>query len=223
MKRIKTVLADSQRLFTEGLASLLQKSKDPTFEIVNVVSTASELQFFLAQRRADLLFLELNLPDEDGLAILPEIRNLLPSLRICVLSSYGDYKFVKESLQKGADGFVTKKHDFKELMKCTEEIMLGNTFLAPGLQITPSLIGRRNGITADDDKFYDRFLLKQRLTKREKEILELITKAMNNKEIAKKLFISDQTVGVHRKNIMRKLGVRNTVNLIKFAIDHQLV
>ena len=67
------------------------------------------------------------------------------------------------------------------------------------------------------------FYCEKKLTRREQEVLELIAKAMNNKEIADQLYISDQTVGVHRKNIMRKLGVRNTVNLIKFAIDHQLV
>jgi DNA-binding NarL/FixJ family response regulator len=66
-------------------------------------------------------------------------------------------------------------------------------------------------------------VIKQKLTSREHEVLELITQAKNNKEIAKELFISDQTVGVHRKNIMRKLGVRNTINLIKFALENQLV
>jgi len=98
--------------------------------------------------------------------------------------------------------------------------MSGNTFLATGLEITP----KKNGMSSTAPQpFEDRFLLRKKLTKREQEVLELITKALNNKEIASQLYISDQTVGVHRKNIMRKLGVRNTVNLIKFAIDHQLV
>jgi len=107
-----------------------------------------------------------------------------------------------------------------ELTECVNEIMIGNRFLATGLQITPS----KNGDTGSQAQpFEDRFLLRKKLTRREQEVLELIAKAMNNKEIADQLYISDQTVGVHRKNIMRKLGVRNTVNLIKFAIDHQLV
>ena len=97
---------------------------------------------------------------------------------------------------------------------------MGNTFLASGLNITP----KKNGVRkVEENNFEDRFLLKKKLTKREQEVLELITKALNNKEIGERLYISDQTVGVHRKNIMRKLNVRNTVNLIKFAIDHQLV
>ncbi|MEZ5048800.1 MAG: response regulator transcription factor [Saprospiraceae bacterium] len=79
------------------------------------------------------------------------------------------------------------------------------------------------GYFRSESKYEDKFQLRQKLTRREKEILSLITQAKSNKEIAKELFISYQTVGVHRKNIMRKLGVRSTVNLIRYAIDHDLV
>ena len=99
--------------------------------------------------------------------------------------------------------------------------MEDKTYIAPGLHITPP-----NGKRLSKGKksiYEDRFVIKQKLTPREQEVLELITEAKNNKEIAKELFISDQTVGVHRKNIMRKLGVKNTINLIKFAFENQLV
>ena len=222
MSRLKTIIADKQILFTQGLVNLLKASKDPYFDIINVVDTAKELESILKSRKVDLLLMELNFPDRDGLSLLPEIRESIPSLRICILSHYGDHRFVKDALQNGADGYLTKKNDFNELVNCIEEIMLGNTYIANGLRITPAPNGIKSAFKFDS-QHEDRFLLKQKLTKREQEVLELITKAMNNKEIAKRLFISDQTVGVHRKNIMRKLGVRNTVNLIKFAFDHHLV
>jgi len=168
-----------------------------------------------------LAILDLNLPDQDGLELIPQIRRSFKDLKIMVLTSYGDFKFVGAALKKGADGYVLKSNEPEDLIKGIQEIMIGETYIAPGLHITPPN-GKR--LTNGKKSIYeDRFVIKQKLTKREHEVLELITQAKNNKEIAKELFISDQTVGVHRKNIMRKLGVRNTINLIKFALENQLV
>jgi DNA-binding NarL/FixJ family response regulator len=90
--------------------------------------------------------------------------------------------------------------------------------------LAPQLDKNKKQLTTEKKSLIeDRFLLKQKLTNREKEILRLIVQFKNNKTIAQELFISDQTVSAHRKSIMKKLGVNNTVNLIKFSIDHQLV
>lgn len=220
MNVIKTILADAHLLFIEGFQRILEETSSPEMKVVATASSASALKEVLYRTEADLLFMELNFYDEDGLSLIPDIKNEFPDLRLCVMSGYTDHKFVKEAFQKGADGYYSKYNDHGEVAECANEIMSGNTFLAAGLEITP----RKNGSTSSAAQpFEDRFLLRKKLTKREQEVLELITKALNNKEIASQLYISDQTVGVHRKNIMRKLGVRNTVNLIKFAIDHQLV
>ena len=138
-----------------------------------------------------------------------------------MLTAYGDHKFVSQALKSRADGYILKSNELEDFYEAVEEVISGNTYLGPGLHITPP-----NGskvMSPKKSNYEDRFVIKQKLTVREHEVLELITQAKNNKEIARELFISDQTVGVHRKNIMRKLGVRNTINLIKFAIDNQLV
>ena len=165
--------------------------------------------------------MELNLSDDNGLSVLPNIKKEFPDLKVCIVSGYTDHKFVKEAFTKGADGYYSKYNDQDEIEDCITDVMGGRRFLASGLHITPQKNSPTNGLYKN--RLEDKFLLQRKLTKREYEVLELITRAMNNKEIAEKLYISDQTVGVHRKNIMRKLGVRNTVNLIKFAIDNQLV
>lgn len=220
MNPINTVLADAHELFMDGFEKIIEDIDYPDLKIVGRASSARSLKDLLYEVPADLLFMELNFYDEDGLSLIPFIKSEFHQLRICILSGYTDHKFVKEAFQNGADGFYSKYNDLGELTECVNEIIIGNTFLATGLEITPS----KNGISKSKSQpFEDRFLLRKKLTKREQEVLELITKALNNKEIASQLYISDQTVGVHRKNIMRKLGVRNTVNLIKFAIDHQLV
>ncbi len=220
MDIINTVLADAHELFMDGFERIIEDIDYPKLKVIGRASSAKALSELLYTVEADLLFMELNFSDEDGLSLIPKLKEEFADLRVCVLSGYTDHKFVKEAFQKGADGFYSKYNDLGELSECVNEIIIGNTFLATGLEITP----RKNGsLNSDIQPFEDRFLLRKKLTKREQEVLELITKALNNKEIASQLYISDQTVGVHRKNIMRKLGVRNTVNLIKFAIDHQLV
>lgn len=220
MNPITIVLADAHELFMDGLQKVIEELEYPSLKVIGRASSARALKELLYEVEPDLVFMELNFYDEDGLSLIPFIKNEFGRTRLCIMSGYTDHKFVKEAFQNGADGFYSKYNDSGELSECVNEIIIGNTFLASGLQITPSKNGSRR---VNAQPFEDRFLLRKKLTKREQEVLELITKALNNKEIASQLYISDQTVGVHRKNIMRKLGVRNTVNLIKFAIDHQLV
>jgi len=221
MTSLKVVLADAHKLFLDGFKELLINQDSHRLEILSAVNSAEELTSILRRMSPDLVMMELNLEDRNGMSIIPVIKSDYPEIKICIVSGYTDHKFVKEAFTKGADGYYSKYNDVEELEDCITDVMGGRRFLASGLQITPKKNGLANPM--NKNRLEDRFLLQRKLTKREYEVLELITRAMNNKEIAEKLYISDQTVGVHRKNIMRKLGVRNTVNLIKFAIDNQLV
>ena len=133
-----------------------------------------------------------------------------------MVSGYDNQKFVKKAFLNGADGYLLKGSPRLELIKAIQTVLRNNTFMGRGVQVTArqkEKAGSRSGKGA----YMDAYSVMQHLTKREHEILQLITQAMSNKEIAQKLFISDQTVSVHRKNIMRKLGVSNTVSLVKAA------
>jgi two-component system NarL family response regulator len=223
METISAIIADNQKMFTTGLKSVLKNDTSPKINLQSIVSDAATLRNALSLESFDVLFLELNLPDEDGLEILPEIRKDYKDLKICVISNYEQTKFVKKAFQNGADAYFSKNNGFEDFLQGVKEVMEGNTFLGKRLRITPANSFGGIKLERKPSTYEDRFLIKQKLTSREHEVLELITQAKNNKEIAKELYISDQTVGVHRKNIMRKLGVRNTINLIKFAMEHQLV
>ncbi len=220
MTPLNAILADTQELFMDGFERMLEEIDYPKVKVVGRAISATDLLDSLEESDVDIVFMELNFTDQDALGLITEIKKLHKKLRLCVVTGYVDHKFVKQAFQNGADGYYSKFNDSAELVECVNELVIGNTFLASGLQITPQ---KNSNPLNNPHPFEDRFLLKKKLTRREQEILALITKAKNNKEIAEQLYISDQTVGVHRKNIMRKLGVRNTVNLIKFAIDHQLV
>ncbi len=225
MHHKKVLIADPQVMFTEGLVALLSANSDYNLKVEKVQRSSESLMINIKELEIDIVILDLNLPDEDGLDLIPVMRTEFPDLRICVLSSYTDIKLVKGAFQAGADGYVSKNNSVEELTRGFSEMFDGHTFLAKGLRITPANNRNRksNNTSNTVSNYEDGFIIKQKLTRREQEILQLITEAKNNKEIASELYISDQTVGVHRKNIMRKLGVRNTVNLIKFALEYQLV
>jgi len=222
MSAINSVIVDVQSIFRAGLQAFFEATDAIEVNVMGQEDSAEGLLLFLHKNLdTELVILDLNLPETDGLDLIPLIRKQFKSVRILVMTSYGDYKFVGQALKNGADGYILKSNEPKDLIEGIIEVMEGKTYIAPGLHITPPN-GRR--LTSGKKSTYeDRFVIKQKLTKREHEVLELITEALNNKEIAKELYISDQTVGVHRKNIMRKLGVKNTINLIKFALENQLV
>ncbi|MEO0341246.1 MAG: response regulator transcription factor [Bacteroidota bacterium] len=219
MNTIKTILADEQPIFLRGLESTLLQTRKPSFEIVASVSNGDHLITLVESVISDLLILDLSLKGKDGLEVIREIRSLREGLPILVLSSYKKIGMVKSTLQAGADGYLLKTSDTEELISAIQQVCLHKTFVDKAVSFGEEK--SKNGLSFRS--FEDKFVKKYYLTKRELEILRLITQAMSNKEIAKKLFISDQTVGVHRKNIMRKIGVSNTAGLIKTAYDYCLV
>jgi len=219
----RAVIADNQKMFTEGIQAILTDMRFPPIKIVGVAYSLEELNKMIVMP-IDLLIIELAIADTKGATFISELKKAQPGVRIIVLSNYGEAHFVRDAFIHGADGYVLKTNHSLELVQCIDQVLEGKTYLADGLRLTPEFDKQSKSGSADRKKMYeDRFLLKQKLTNREKQILSLIVQFKNNKTIAQELFISDQTVSAHRKRIMKKFGVNNTVNLIKFTIDHQLV
>lgn len=221
---IKIVVVDDHQLFIEGVKKVLGDIGDMEYRIVGEANNGKELFRLLRRTEVDLLLLDMNLPDMDGLEILESLKNKSNKpLRIIIITMYDEPKIVKAAFKSGTDGYILKGNGVLELNEAIKEVMLGNTFMGKGVNLTNG-IGKRNlGTGSFKSAFQDRFIKKYHLTKRELEVLRLISQAMSNKEIAKELYISDQTVSVHRKNIMRKLGVSNTAGLIKVAYDYSLI
>lgn len=225
MPTIKTVIVDPQLMFVQGLQCYLKAQRELDLNIVATLSDGGNIRQELSKfDNVDLLIMELNLKGEDGLELIPLVRKYFQDLKILICTSYDDYRYVKEALINGADGYILKSNSAEDMIQGIAEVIENKRYIAPGLHITPPNKKKSDKKAVEPkSRFEDRFIIKRKLTKREHEVLSLIAQAKNNKEIAEQLFISDQTVCVHRKNIMRKLGVRNTVNLIKMALEHQLV
>ncbi len=218
MVRLKVVIADDHVLFQQGLKLILESESSIDFEVLGCASTGKALLELLKSFRPDLIFLDLNMPSMDGLDAYQQIKEWNSAAKVIVLTMYDDPKIVKQVLKTGVDGYILKKYGKAEILKAVTEIIGDRSYISKGLSIGTTIPNPSTHSLYDD-----KYVRKYRLTKRELQILQLISQALSNKEIAKELYISDQTVSVHRKNIMKKLNVSNTAGLIKVAYNHSLI
>lgn len=220
MRFLNILVADDHPIFVEGLQSVFSHSGGKfAYHIKGVARTGSQVTQLLSESPADLLLMDLNLPETDGLKILPSVKKGSANTRVLVMTMYDDPRLVKAAFKAGADGYMLKSGTKDELFHAIEEVIEGHTYIGHGL----ALVENRHTNGSDAISPDKRFARTYGLTRREMEVMRYIGQAMNNKDIAEKLFISDQTVSVHRKNIMRKLGVNNTASMIKIAFENNLV
>ena len=224
---IRTVIADDHPIFVEGLKQVLMSNPDFRFRITAIACDGRSALHQVKHKKSeiDLFILDLNLPELDGLEVLEALETEKQHMRILILSMYEDPKLVREAFKAGADAYLLKSQLSEELFLGIKTIIAGNRYLGKGVSLHTFDEDGITGASAPTPgyAFEDKFIRKHNLTKREMEILQLITKAKSNKEIGLELYISDQTVSVHRKNIMRKLGVSNTAALIKVAYENSLL
>ncbi|MFK7983873.1 MAG: response regulator [Saprospiraceae bacterium] len=215
---IRIIIADDHVLFLDGLKRVLEESTAFNFDIVGTATSGLEVIRLVKMNKPHIVFLDLNMPGKDGLAVLEEIKAWNKEIKVIVVTMYDKGKIVKSAIKIGCKGYVLKMYGKHELFTAVEAVLSGETYIGKGIEFTSQGIPKKQ-----DVRFDDSFIRKHKLTKRELEILRLISQALSNKQIGKQLFISDQTVSVHRKNIMRKLGVSNTAGLIKVAYDNSLI
>ena len=215
---VTLLIADDHRLYVESLVIALEHQTTIPVRILDTVNNGDELLKKLQLHSPDIILLDLNMPVLNGLEVIPIIRADYPKLKILVVTKYSDPKFVKECLQiHGVSGYVLKTNTLAELLEGIYQVQRGHTYISKGLQIYP-----KDTLEDEASRFDESFQAKYNLTRRELEILSLIAHAKSNAEIADGLFISPQTVGAHRKNIMRKLNISSTAGLVRFAIENQL-
>ncbi|MDO8366357.1 MAG: response regulator transcription factor [Saprospiraceae bacterium] len=219
LRHLDILVADHHPIFVEGLRSMLTNTGDERFSyhIKGVASNGPELAEYLDGSQPDLFLLDPDLPDAEVLKIVSTVKQNNAKIRILILNGSGDPAHIQAAFRAGADGYMLKSGSHDELLQAVGELAEGRTFVGRGL-MAMDVQNNQDGLTPDL-----RFARKSGLTRREMEILKLIGQALTNKEISERIFISDQTASVHRKNIMRKLGVNSTGSLIKMAFENHLV
>jgi DNA-binding NarL/FixJ family response regulator len=224
MSTTKIVFIDAQTMLVQGLSAIAENTKYPAIKIVGV---HSEIEDFLNKNRNDhdIVVMDIYIERDDIFDLIRKIKKETSS-KVLILSNYSEYRIVRQAMISGADGFVLKMADYSEFENAIIELMNGGTYLGTNVHLTPPASLYKKTYKIEEGPtlhLEDRIKIKNKLTKRELEILRQIIQAKTNKEIGENLFISDQTVGVHRKNIMRKLGKSSTVTLIKYVIENDLV
>lgn len=217
-KKIKIVLADDHQMFLDGLYSLL--SQMDQVEVVATANNGKQLLEKLKKNSAvDVAVVDMHMDTMDGIETTRRIRQEFPSIRVIGLTMENDLNSIKEMLDAGASGYILKNTGKTELEIALERVAAGEFYLSQsvGNQLAQEMLHNRQ---QKAEKKEDSLSL---LTERELEILKMIAEEMTNQEVADKLFISPKTVETHRKNLMKKIGVNNTLGIYKFAVKNQLI
>lgn len=207
-KTIEVVITDDHPIVVNGLKKVLDDFEH--ISVTDVFHNGNDLLQGITNRQPDVLLLDMHLPDTTGPEIAKVVTKKYPGIKILVLSSSDIILQVKKMLQIGCAGYLLKDSDDITIVTAIETVFNGGQFLSPSL---------RQRVV--DDMFKTRNIEKKQalLTKREKEILQLIIDELTSQEIAAKLFISPHTVENHRISLMQKLEVKNTAGLVKKALE----
>jgi len=205
---IKVYIVEDHSVVVEGLRSLLQQERE--FEVVGSTENGEDCLQFFRSNTADVVLMDISLPDMNGIDLCRMIKKDYPGIMILALSTFSQPIYISKMMESGASGYLLKNSGRKEIIQALADVAGGKTYLSfeAGLALKESALKKNE---------------QPLLTKREKEILQLITGGYTNTQMAEKLFISIDTVDTHRKNLYSKLNVKNTVMLMRYAIENNLL
>ena len=206
---ISVLLVDDHEIVRSGLKRFL--STDNSIHVVAEASTGSEAVAFAEMYKPDVALIDVNMPIMDGIATTKRIRIVSPKTRIIMLSAHNDSSYFDSAIRAGAQGYLTKEIDIKGLVEALRLVMKGERVFSKGF--SESIVTSRGEALKSLPSDI-------KLTQREQEVLELVVKGLTSIEIAEKLSISSRTVETHRFNLLNKLGVKNTADLVRFALSN---
>ena len=218
VKKIKVHIADDHQIITDGIVSVLEN--EDNIIPVGYSLNGQEVIDWLKDNHADVLVLDINMPKVDGIEVLKHIKKNKIKTSTLVLSSYDDTKLIKEAVRLGANGFLAKKCAGEHIVEGIKTIFEGNQYFST--EIEKKLLASAVGKKASKDIAQDGIHTSS-LTDRELEILKLICKELSSKEIATELYLSQNTVDIHRKNLLYKTKSKNVVGLALYAAKNELI
>ncbi|MFY0673198.1 MAG: response regulator transcription factor [Bacteroidia bacterium] len=211
---IKVAIADDHDLFVEGLSSLLTQSNE--IEVVIKAKNGKELIDTLYANYAEVLLLDIDMPKLDGKATLEVIKELWPKMKVLMLTVHDEVSYIKKFTSLPIDGYLLKDTDAIELIMAIKKVCNGDTEM-----YIPEVI--KSKLSNSELKSKDSESPVSILTDREIQIVKMISKELTASEISAQLSISINTIKTHRKNILRKLKLSNSLGIAKFAIENELI
>lgn len=209
MDKINIVLVDDHQMFRDGVKSVL--SDEENIEIIGEVGSGKDLYKLLESIVPDLIITDISMPDISGIEVAKYVIENYPGIKILILSMHSNEEFITKALSVGANGYLPKDTSMTELLKAINTIYKGDNYF--NKSISDTILNSLMNKPKQENKS---------LTKREKEIINLVVDGLSNKEIADKLCISIRTVDSHKNNIMQKLNLKSSVELVKYAIKNNL-
>ncbi|MBD0779058.1 response regulator transcription factor [Maribacter sp. ANRC-HE7] len=208
-KPIHIIIVDDHPMVIEGLKTLL--SDDERVRIINQFMNGTDALVFLEKNSADIILLDVNLPDINGVEMVPKILNIRANIGVIGLSTYSEPSIINQMIRNGVKGYLLKNVTGDELINAITQVHQGNFYF--GSEVQKILADSVTQESSDLPK----------LTRREKHVLTLIADGKTTNSIAEELFISPLTVETHRRNLMQKLEVPNAASLIKVAVEKHLI
>lgn len=215
-KSIKVMLVDDHQIILDSLGLLFNMMED--VEVAACINDSREVIPALEKEMVDVLITDLTMPYMDGIQLTFEVKKHFPNLKILMLTVADQGDAIQDAYRAGISGYVMKKANRQELEEAIRTVGSGKMFF--GHEVMKTMLTQQNNSNHKDLHAEEKI---RQLTKRELEIIKLISQELSSNEIAEKLFISVGTVETHRHNIMRKLDVKNAIGVIKFALKYELV
>jgi DNA-binding NarL/FixJ family response regulator len=211
---IRLLVADDHQVLKDGIKAMLKENDE--IEIMGEAGNGLEVLEILDKHPADVVLLDINMPVLDGIETCRKIKDLHPTIKVLALTMYDEGNLIAKMVKNGAMGYILKNTGKDKLIEAIKTIHEGRTYFSARVKdaLITSMVTEKN---TNSSSFMPS------LTRREKEIIELIVNEYTTHEIADKLFISEKTVETHRKNLLQKLNARNTAGMVRIAIEKGLV
>jgi len=210
---IRVLVVDDHAILRDGIRSLLESQDD--IIVVGEAGDGGEAIELVDKLLPDIVLMDISMPKTNGLEATRTIKDRHPQLKVLILTQHDNREYIAPALGAGAAGYVLKRSGRREMLNAIRQIHEQGVFLPNNIAQEVLQDYSQTGRTVEEDE--------QHLTDRERQVLQLIVRGRSNKEIALELGISPKTVSVHRTNLMSKLNVQNTVELIRFATNHPLL
>lgn len=207
-EKINIAIVDDHPIVIEGLKMMLMSQ--PAFSIPETFTSGSEIIGFIQSNKVDIILLDITLPDANGTELCREIKKISPDTSVIMFSNRSERSIIMQSIQNGASGYLLKNTSIHELVVCIKGALSGDIVFC---HETKQIISRpsQNEIPIP------------RLTKREKQILQLVARGKTSNMIAEELFLSSLTVDTHRKNLLQKFQAKNSTELVNQAIQLHMI
>ncbi len=213
--RIRVMIADDHAILRAGLRMLLQA--EPDMEVVAEATDSQQAVDRARVYRPDVILLDISMPGVGGLEVIQTLKRELPALKVLILTMYDDPEYLRQALSAGASGYVLKRAADTELLSAIRAVYEGGTFLHPSHArlLLNGMLDRER--TKGEKQPYDL------LSEREREVVRLVAMGYTNQQIAERLYLSVKTVETYRSRAMEKLGLRSRAELVRYALEHNLL